>query len=55
MKSGETGIRTPGKLPYTRYPSVHLQPLGHLSGLKMAAGKEYIAGRGRYSQEKEFL
>ena len=28
---GERGIRTPGELPHTRFPVVHLQPLGHLS------------------------
>ncbi len=29
---GEGGIRTPGTgLAYTRFPSVHLKPLGHLS------------------------
>ena len=29
---GERGIRTPGTLlAYTRFPSVHLKPLGHLS------------------------
>ena len=31
MDGGERGIRTPGKFPYTRFPSVHLKPLGHLS------------------------
>ena len=31
MDGGERGIRTPGKLPHTRFPSVHLKPLGHLS------------------------
>ena len=29
---GETGIRTLDTLRYTRFPSVRLQPLGHLSG-----------------------
>ena len=29
--SREEGIRTLDKLPYTRFPSVRLQPLGHLS------------------------
>ena len=38
---GESGIRTHGRgLPYTRFPVVHLRPLGHLSAkafyLKMA-------------------
>jgi hypothetical protein len=27
----EEGIRTLDMLPYTRFPSVRLQPLGHLS------------------------
>ena len=30
---GETGIRTLDTLRYTRFPSVRLQPLGHLSAL----------------------
>gem|GEM_PF-2522148 len=29
--SREEGIRTPDTLPYTRFPSVRLKPLGHLS------------------------
>ncbi len=29
--SGEIGIRTLGTLRYTRFPIVHLRPLGHLS------------------------
>jgi hypothetical protein len=28
---GESGIRTHGRFPYTRFPSVRLRPLGHLS------------------------
>ena len=28
---GVGGIRTPGTLPYTRFPSEHLKPLGHHS------------------------
>jgi hypothetical protein len=31
---GETGIRTLDTLRYTRFPSVRLQPLGHLSAVK---------------------
>ena len=31
--SREEGIRTLDTLPYTRFPSVRLQPLGHLSKL----------------------
>ena len=31
-ENGEGGIRTPGAgLAHTRFPSVHLKPLGHLS------------------------
>ena len=36
MGGGERGIRTPGKFPYTRFPSVHLKPLGHLSSFTRA-------------------
>lgn len=28
---GEGGIRTPDTLPYTHFPGVLLQPLGHLT------------------------
>src|SRR5438128_2372471 len=31
---GEGGIRTHDTLPYTRFPSVRLRPLGHLSTLE---------------------
>ncbi|SNA78662.1 Ybl54 (modular protein) [Flavobacterium psychrophilum] len=31
LLSREEGIRTLDMLPYTRFPSVRLQPLGHLS------------------------
>ena len=30
---GEAGIRTPDTLPYTHFPGVLLQPLGHLTKL----------------------
>ena len=37
---GEGGIRTHGTLPHTRFPSVLLRPLGHLSGeFSLAQGK----------------
>ena len=36
---GESGIRTHGTLPYTRFPSVRLQPLGHLSGNLLRASR----------------
>ncbi len=32
LGGGESGIRTHGTLRYTRFPSVRLKPLGHLSG-----------------------
>jgi hypothetical protein len=31
VHGGESGIRTHGTLRYTRFPSVRLKPLGHLS------------------------
>lgn len=33
VNGGETGIRTLDTLRYTRFPSVRLQPLGHLSAV----------------------
>ena len=35
---GEGGIRTPGRFPYTRFPSVRIRPLCHLS-----AGSKRVA------------
>ena len=32
---GEGGIRTLDELPHTRFPSVRLRPLGHLSSNKV--------------------
>ncbi len=32
LGGGESGIRTHGTFRYTRFPSVRLKPLGHLSG-----------------------
>ena len=32
LVGGESGIRTHGTFQYTRFPSVRLKPLGHLSG-----------------------
>ena len=32
---GERGIRTPDTLPYTHFPGVLLQPLGHLTVLSV--------------------
>jgi hypothetical protein len=37
LNGGESGIRTHGRLPYTRFPSVRLRPLGHLSGCRRPA------------------
>jgi hypothetical protein len=37
---GERGIRTPDRLlTYTRFPSVRLQPLGHLSTIRKLSEK----------------
>ena len=33
---GEGGIRTPDTLPYTHFPGVLLQPLGHLTKFSTA-------------------
>ena len=48
---GESGIRTHGRLPYTRFPSVRLRPLGHLSEiLRTSDGRPAmprVSGRGR--------
>jgi hypothetical protein len=34
---GEGGIRTLDTLPYTHFPGVLLQPLGHLTNFSLAA------------------
>ena len=34
---GERGIRTLETLPFTHFPGVRLQPLGHLSGILVPA------------------
>ena len=39
--SREEGIRTPDTLLYTRFPSVRLKPLGHLS--KQAKSKYFFS------------
>jgi hypothetical protein len=47
--SGEGGIRTRGTLRYTRFPVVHLRPLGHLSrrpiGRRTARPDRYARAR----------
>ena len=41
QNGGEEGIRTLGRgLPYTRFPIVHLRPLGHLSKKRTMAERE---------------
>ena len=43
ISGGERGIRTPDRgLAYTRFPSVRLQPLGHLSA-RVSFTKLYFA------------
>ncbi len=37
---GERGIRTLGTLRYTRFPVVHLRPLGHLSNICQRRGRD---------------
>ena len=43
---GESGIRTHGRLPYTRFPSVRLRPLGHLSGCHLPTAPGHPVGMG---------
>ena len=49
---GESGIRTHGTvLPYTRFPSVRLKPLGHLSGAHvLPVGAGFFKGKARFSK-----
>jgi hypothetical protein len=42
---GEGGIRTLGTFRYTRFPVVHLRPLGHLSRDRKRAGNHRRFGR----------
>ena len=46
---GEGGIRTPDTLPYTHFPGVLLQPLGHLTTLY--CHPPYRRATGRYYRE----
>ena len=48
---GEGGIRTPDTLPYTHFPGVLLQPLGHLTKL-FCCQTSWVA-TGRYYRELE--
>ncbi len=43
--SREKGIRTLDMLPYTRFPSVRLQPLGHLSFCDLQITQKFIIKR----------
>ena len=42
LSSREKGIRTLDMLPYTRFPSVRLQPLDHLSILRLQITLNFI-------------
>ncbi len=42
---GEGGIRTPDTLPYTHFPGVLLQPLGHLTTLYRCQPVQGATGR----------
>ena len=48
---GEGGIRTPDTLPYTHFPGVLLQPLGHLT--KLFCRLTSWVATGRYYRELE--
>ena len=48
---GEGGIRTPDTLPYTHFPGVLLQPLGHLTKLFFCLTS--WGATGRYYRELE--
>ena len=48
---GEAGIRTPDTLPYTHFPGVLLQPLGHLT--KLFCYQTSWVATGRYYRELE--
>ena len=47
---GEAGIRTPDTLPYTHFPGVLLQPLGHLTKFLLP---DHMGATGRYYRELE--
>ena len=52
---GEAGIRTPDTLPYTHFPGVLLQPLGHLTILlSRVAGTSANVGKRPASVNKLF-
>ena len=47
LVGGESGIRTHGTFRYTRFPSVRLQPLGHLSAQQSVTGVSWFVNRRR--------
>src|ERR1700712_5272951 len=51
---GETGIRTLDTLRYTRFPSVRLQPLGHLSAIQQLTGFRSYEGNTPMNRFTEF-
>ena len=53
---GEGGIRTLDTLPYTHFPGVLLQPLGHLSGYPAPKGTQKVKPerRGVQSMKRVF-
>ena len=51
LNGGESGIRTHGTFQYTRFPSVRLKPLGHLSGSFFVARWGGLLPRSRASSE----
>src|ERR1700737_3623608 len=52
---GEEGIRTPGTLRHTRFPSVLLKPLGHLSGAAKDTSGHQASRVGRGSGRAESI
>lgn len=42
IDGGQSGIRTHGRLPYTRFPSVLLKPLRHLSIVEILRAAEML-------------
>ena len=49
---GEGGIRTLDTFPYTRFPGVLLQPLGHLTVLRRVTVSQ---GRGKYKLRRGYV
>ena len=51
IDGGQSGIRTHGRLPYTRFPSVLLKPLRHLSIVKILRVAKMMAS-GAFARKK---